>query len=101
MIVHKDRKDISISRFELEFEPGAGLVNGQGDNPQAMLKYTRNGFTWSNEIWRPIGKIGEYNNRAVWDSLGSGRHFQFETVITDPIKPIIVGAYIDISEGYN
>jgi len=101
VIIHKDRKDIFISRFEIEFEPGQGLVNGQGDHPQAMLKYTRNGFIWSHELWRSIGKIGEYNNRAVWDSLGSGRQLQFETVITDPVKPVIVGAYIDIEEGYH
>lgn len=101
MIVHKDRKDIFVSRFELEFEPGQGLVNGQGDNPQVMLRYTRNGSIWSHELWRPIGKIGEYNARSVWDSLGSGRQLQFESVITDPVKPILVGAYIDIEEGYH
>ena len=98
-IVHKDRLNLFLSRMEIEFEPGVGLVSGQGSDPQAMLRYTRNGKIWSSELWRSIGKIGEYDARCVWGPLGDGRQFQFEIKITDPVKPILVGAYIDLEVG--
>ena len=99
VIISKDRINLECSRFEIAFEPGVGTVTGQGVDPQAMLKYTYNGFEWSSEIWRPIGKIGEYNNRTVWDGLGSGEQLQFEVKVTDPVKAVLVGAYADLHLG--
>lgn len=96
-VIHINRRPITIGRFEIEFEPGVGLTSGQGSDPQAMLRYSRNGRTWSFELWRSIGKIGEYENKAVWDALGTAYGFTFELTITDPVKPILVAAYADIT----
>jgi hypothetical protein len=47
------------------------LSTGQGEDPQAMLRWSNDGgSTWSNEYWTSIGKQGKYQNRAIWRQAG-------------------------------
>jgi hypothetical protein len=88
--------------FQIQFQPGVGLVTGQGDDPQAMLRWSNNGgSTWSNEHWVGIGKIGNYINRALWRRLGWSRDRIFEVVVSDPIKAVVVSAELKASAGDN
>lgn len=96
-VFHVERRRLQINQLELEFEPGVGLTSGQGNDPQAMLRYSRDGGkTWSNEIWRAIGKKGAYRDRTIWNQLGVGREFVFEVSVSDPVKANILGGYIDM-----
>ena len=91
-----------FEEFQIQFQPGVGLPTGQGDDPQAMLRWSNDGgSTWSNEHWVSIGKIGRYQNRAIWRRLGWSRDRIFEVAITDPVKPVIVSANLKASEGDN
>lgn len=97
---HKDRNEVFIHELEIEFEHGVGLTTGQGSDPQAMLQVSKDGGkTWSNEIWRSIGKKGEYAGRARWHQLGRARQWLFKISVTDPVFVTIIGAYAKISEG--
>jgi hypothetical protein len=88
--------------LQIQFEPGVGLSTGQGDNPQAMLRWSNDGgFTWSNENWVTIGAQGQYYNRAMWRRLGWARDRIFEVVVTDPIKAVIVSANLKAEAGTN
>ena len=88
--------------LQIQFEPGVGLSTGQGDNPQAMLRWSNDGgFTWSNENWVTIGAQGQYYNRAMWRRLGWARDRIFEVVVTDPIKAVIVSANLKATAGDN
>ena len=88
--------------FQIQFQPGVGLSTGQGNDPQAMLRWSNDGgSTWSNEHWVTIGKIGQYANRALWRRLGYARDRIFEVVISDPIKAVIVSAELKASVGEN
>jgi len=88
--------------FQIQFQPGVGLNLGQGQNPQAMLRWSNDGgSTWSNEHWVSIGKQGNYANRALWRRLGWSRDRIFEVVVTDPIKAVIVSAELKASSGDN
>ena len=92
---HSGRDLISFASFELEFESGVGLVTGQGNDPQAMLDWSDNGgHTWGNEHWADIGEIGNYKTRVIWRRLGKSRGRIFRVSITDPVKVIIIGAYL-------
>ena len=83
-----------MGRFEVEFEAGVGLTTGQGSDPEAMLRFSDDGGrTWSNELRRPIGKIGEYENRALWTRLGQFRRRVMEVSVSDPVKVAIIDAY--------
>lgn len=79
--------------------PTVTFVGGTQD-PQAMLQWSDDdGHTWSNEHWRSIGPIGDYDRRAIWRRLGRSRNRTFKLSMTDPVKPIILGAYADIELG--
>jgi len=82
--------------------PSTSQATNTGVDPQAMLRWSSNGgSTWSNEHWTSIGKIGRYNNRAIWRRLGWSRDRIFEVVVTDPIKAVIVSANLKAEEGEN
>ena len=84
-----------FSQLQIEFTPGVGLQVGQGFDPQVMLRYSNDGgFTWSNEYWVSIGKVGNTKNRAIWRKLGQARDRVWEINFTDPVPCDIIGASI-------
>ena len=91
-----------FEELQLQFQPGVGLDVGQGDDPQAMLRWSNDGgSTWSNEHWTTIGKIGKYTNRAIWRRLGTARDRIFEVSISDPVKAVIISANLKMTAGEN
>jgi hypothetical protein len=88
--------------FQIQFQPGVGLNTGQGQTPQAMLRWSNDGgSTYSNEHWVSIGAMGQYANRALWRRLGWSRDRIFEVAISDPVKAVIVSAELKASKGEN
>ena len=87
--------------LQLDCETGVGLNQGQGDDPQVMLRWSDDGgHTWSSEHWTSIGKIGQYGKRAFWRRLGMTMKLRdrvYEISGTDPVKISIVGADLIIS----
>ena len=84
-----------MDSFQLLLEGGVGLNTGQGSDPQVMLRVSKDfGQTWSNEMWRSMGKIGKYATRVLWRRLGKARDWVFEVTISDPVKVVIIGANI-------
>ena len=91
-----------FDELQIQFQPGVGLSTGQGDDPQAMLRWSDDGgSTWSNEHWTTIGLTGSYKNRAIWRRLGQTRDRVFEVTVTDPIKAVIISANLKASQGEN
>jgi hypothetical protein len=91
-----------FDELQIQFQPGVGIPTGQGENPQAMLRWSDNGgSTWSNEHWTTIGLIGKYANRAIWRRLGTARDRVFEVSISDPVKAVIISANLKSSVGEN
>lgn len=95
-----DRR-IFYSRFILDMETGVGLDGiGQGTDPQAMLQYSDDsGHSWGNELWSPIGKIGERSHTVEWRRLGKSKDRVFRIRITDPIPVTLIGADLDFATG--
>jgi len=88
--------------LQIQFQPGVGLSTGQGEDPQAMLRWSSDGgSTWSNENWVSIGKQGKYLNRAIWRRLGMARDRVFEVSISDPVKAVIISANLKAEAGEN
>lgn len=91
-----------FDELQIQFQPGVGLNNGQGEDPQAMLRWSNDGgSTWSSEHWTSIGKMGRYKNRAIWRRLGMARDRIFEVAISDPVNAVIVSANLKASVGEN
>lgn len=91
---HQEKQNIPFSSFELDCEVGVGLTSGQGSDPQIMMQYSDDGGkTWSNELWRSMGKKGEYRTRVRWSRLGSSRDRVFKVRYTEP-------TFFQINEAY-
>lgn len=96
--IWNDTKRMVFHKLRIDFDPGVGLISGQGSDPQAMLRFSNDGGgTWSNEIWKDIGQMGEYKTRAVWRRLGQARQRIFEVTVSDQVKVAITGAYVEVS----
>lgn len=86
-----------MPEFEAVFESGVGLTTGQGENPQAMLRWSSDGGrTWSNEIWRDVGKIGEFRKRTVWRRLGRFKERVIQIIVNDPVASRLLGANAEL-----
>jgi hypothetical protein len=86
--------------LQVDMQTGVGLVVGQGSDPQAILQWSDDGgYSWSNELWASIGKIGERRTRVKWRRLGRSRDRVFRVTITDPIRVIMVSASAQASLG--
>jgi hypothetical protein len=88
--------NVMFNEFELECNNGSTTtLNGQGSDPQVMLQVSNDGgYTWSNEIWRQMGKAGQYSFRTKWNGLGIGRLFVIKISVSDPVKFIITAAKV-------
>lgn len=84
-----DGKNVFFMSLELMMQTGVGLATGQGSDPQARLSWSDDGgYTWSSEVSRSIGKIGETRARVRWLRLGRGRDRVFKVEITDPVRRV-------------
>jgi hypothetical protein len=82
--------------LRVDMEAGVGIDNGHGSNPQAMLCVSRDhGKTWGAEMWKTMGKIGEYGTGVEWRKLGTNRSFTPKFRITDPVKVVVISASIN------
>lgn len=105
-LIHRERTSPHIwnnlertyyGSFQVDLEAGVGLVSGQGEDPQIMLQISRDGgHTYGSEQWRSAGKLGEYARRVKWNRLGSDRDRIWKVKCTDPVKWVILGAYIEV-----
>ena len=94
-----ENERVFFSAFEVDLEPGLGLVTGQGSDPQVMLRMSPDGGkTWGAERWRSAGKIGEYQKRVRWERCGAARRRVFEIVVSDPTPFRITGAYLTLAQ---
>lgn len=87
--------------LQLDCKAGVGLVSGQGEDPQVMLRWSDDGgHTWSNEHWASMGALGRYGYRTYWRRLGMTTKLRdrvYEVSGTDPVEIIITGAELLIS----
>ncbi len=89
-----------FSLFQLDLQAGVGLNDGQGEDAIVNLRWSDDGgFTWSNYHAVSAGRMGQYSKRAIWRRLGRGRDRIFEVSMSDPVKWILVDAYLQASKG--
>jgi hypothetical protein len=89
----EDRRRMFMASLQIDFAPGVGLSAGNGSNPHLMLRSSRNnGATFGTEFFVPVGKTGEYLNRAIKRRLGVSRNYVAEVRYTEPTNRDVVGA---------
>jgi hypothetical protein len=88
--------------LQIDMQTGVGLDGGvvPGSDPKAMLQWSDDGgYSWSNELWASIGKIGERRKRVRWTRLGKSRDRVFQVTITDPVSVAFIGAAVQVRTG--
>lgn len=87
-----------VPYLELTVESGVG--NSSDPDPQIVLERSLDGgktFTYSRA--RPMGKVGEYQRRAVWRRLGRVSRFDlYRFTLSAPVKPVIIALTADIRQ---
>jgi len=83
-------------KLSLEFEGGVGLLGGTAE-PIALRWSNDGGHTWSNELWRDLGALGQYAKRIFWHRLGmtTGQPRIYEISGTEPVKTVLINAFLD------
>lgn len=85
------RKRVYHGWLQVEFTPGVG--SNVAPDPKAMLRWSNDGgFSWSNEYWQSIGRIGKTLRRAIWRRLGFARQKVYELNFDAPVPRDIIGA---------
>lgn len=100
-IIHSDRHNVFMSRFELDVETGIGATTGQGSLPQIMLDYSDDGGrTYSHQqLWDTAGAIGQYRTRLRWLRMGKFRNRVMRVTISDPVPRNIISSIADLQVG--
>lgn len=99
-----DLEFLFFSEFQIDMQTGVGLIddsNAANTNPVITLRWSDDGgHTWSTEIAVPIGKIGEYNTRAIWRRLGRSRSRVYEATVMANVPVYLIAAHLKVSKGY-
>jgi len=76
-----------------------GVANGAVADPQMMLQWSKDrGHTWNSEQWRSVlGSTGEYSKASTWRRIGRTEDIIFRFKMTDAVKGVLIGAYMDVS----
>lgn len=89
---------LTVTQLEATFESGVGdLVTL---DPKIRLSTSPDGRSFSNELDRSIGKVGEYYKRSIWSKLGRfPRYAVFKFVMSDKVKPVFIKLEANIRSG--
>lgn len=96
--IDNNGRPFSINALELFCETGNVPISGQGSAPVLRMSISKdNGNTFSPEISRTLGSIGEYSAISYWPLLGRFRRpFIARFDISEPIKVVFVKAEAEI-----
>lgn len=96
-------KNIIHKCLTLFMSVGVGLDGDaptEDADPHIMLRHSNDGGnSWSNEIMKSIGKIGEFSKRVKFWRLGASRDRVYEVKYTGKTKFNLTGADIEVEQG--
>ena len=82
-------RSVRLPSIELTIESGVG--NADRPDPVVSMDISDDGKTFTYERTRSMGKVGEYNRRAIWYRNGRSPRFRvFRFKMSDPVKPVII-----------
>ena len=86
-------RNVFFHKLQIDMETGVG--EGIVANPQAVLSWSDDGGrSWASDRVGIMGRTGEYAARVVWRRMGRSRARVFRLTISDPVKRVITGAYV-------
>lgn len=96
-VTHSDRNEIFHNRLEIVMETGRTTTTTE---PQARLKWSDDaGVTFSNNVNRGLGEVGEYNTKLTWFRLGQSKNRVYDLQITDVVRRNLISVHIESEVG--
>lgn len=93
--IQDKQRRLTLYSFETLLETGVG--NADAPDPQIVLVYSRNGGrSWSNEMWRSLGAVGDYLTRAVWRVNVEFIQLSLKLMISDPVRRFVISYTADV-----
>lgn len=87
-----------VTSLELTIESGVG--NSDVENPMMIMERSRDGKTWDAPRPRSMGKVGEYDRRAIWRRNGRVSRFEvFRFTTSEAVKVVIIQLFANIVGG--
>jgi hypothetical protein len=98
---------IRFNSFLVDMSVGVGLdgdgeetMADPGTDPELMMQFSDDkGRTWSNEITRSIGAIGETLTMVRFGPCGRSRNRVFRVSVSSPVPIVFTAAYADVEVG--
>ena len=79
----------TVSSMEMTVESGVG--DFVTVNPLMRMSRSLDSKKFTDELTKPMGKIGEFDKRMIWRRLGRARRWEmFRYIMTAPVKPVII-----------
>lgn len=89
-----DRSKYTLYAFELYCETGVGV--SADPNPQVILQYSKDsGRTWSAELARSLGAVGEYETRCIWRPGVQFRQLSIKLQMPSLTRRYVVSGWAD------
>jgi hypothetical protein len=89
-----NRQKSTLYSFELYCETGVGTSDDP--DPQVILQYSKDGGrTFSNEIARPMGAMGEYLTRCIWRLGVQYRQLQIKLQMPSITRRYVISGWVD------
>lgn len=93
--ISNENERIRFNKLVLGVETGVGLQSGQGSAPIIMARFSKDGGrTWTDWREASMGGAGEYETEVCFRRIGIAKQLTINVRITDPVKRVIVGAYL-------
>lgn len=92
--IYAEGKMLAHTRLELMAEMGVGPSDGT-DVP-LMLSYSDDGKEFHGLPSRELGKVGERDNRAVWDMLGASRERIYRMSVSAAVPVNVFDTQIEV-----
>ncbi len=97
-IFRNNNEYVTIEDLWIIFNTGDSLLTGQGSNPTAMLRVSRDGGrTFDSIMDREVGLVGDHVDSCRWSMLGTSRKWCAELTVTDPIDWRVLDCYVALS----
>lgn len=89
------RDKSTLYSFELYCETGVGTLDDP--DPQIILTYSKDGGrTFSNELARPLGRVGEYLTRCIWRIGCQYRQLQIKLQLPSITRRYVISGWVDV-----
>jgi hypothetical protein len=88
---------VSIGALQVDAETGILPDDGTYQNSQIMIGISKDNGKTFRESFVSMGYPGEVNTRCRKNRLGMARDWVFKIRITDKIKRVVLGAYVELN----